>query len=72
MENTDIDYPVVQLYAFDEDSGANAELVYSIVDGNSNKMFAVNADGLVLTRSSPDRESESVYTLNVRWFCFQP
>ncbi|CAB4037415.1 protocadherin Fat 1 isoform X1, partial [Paramuricea clavata] len=65
MENTDIDYPIVQLHAFDKDSGANAELVYSIVEGNSAKMFTVNVDGLVLTRSSPDRESTSVYTLNV-------
>ena len=65
MENTAIDYPVVQLYAFDNDSAANAELVYSIVDGNSKKMFTVNVDGLVLTRSSPDRESTAMYTLNV-------
>lgn len=65
MENTDIDYPVVQLHAYDDDSGANAELVYSIVDGNSKKMFTVNVDGLVLTRSSPDRETTAMYTLNV-------
>ena len=65
MENTAIDYPVVQLHAFDNDSAANAELVYSIVDGNSEKMFTVNVDGLVLTRSSPDRESTAMYTLNV-------
>ncbi|XP_028404999.1 cadherin-23-like isoform X3 [Dendronephthya gigantea] len=65
LENTDIDYPIVQLHAFDKDTGANAELVYSIVSGNTRKMFSVNAEGLVLTRSSPDRESQSVYTLNV-------
>lgn len=65
MENTDIDHPIVQLHAFDKDSGANAELLYSIVEGKYKKMFTVDVDGLVLTRSSPDRESMSVYTLNV-------
>lgn len=64
MENTDIDHAIVQLHAFDEDSGGNAELLYSIVEGNK-KMFTVDVDGLILTRSSPDRESMSVYTLNV-------
>ena len=68
MENTDIDYPIVQLHAFDKDTGANAELVYSIVEGNDKKMFTVNVNGLVLTRSSPDRESTSMYTLNVNTF----
>ena len=66
IENTDIDYPLVQLHAFDKDSGANAELVYSIVEGNTDKMFTVNANGVVLTRSSPNREATSIYTLNVR------
>lgn len=65
MENTDIDYPIVRLYAFDEDSGTNAELVYSIVSGNEEKKFIVNADGVILTRSSPDREKTMVYVLNV-------
>ena len=65
MENTDIDYRIVQLHAFDEDSGKNAEIVYSIVSGNDEKKFTIDAYGFLLTRSSPDRETTAVYTLNV-------
>ncbi|XP_046839069.1 protocadherin Fat 4-like [Xenia sp. Carnegie-2017] len=65
VENVGIDFPLVQLHAFDKDNGLNAELVYTIVDGNNEKMFTINIDGLVLTRSSPNREKTSFYILNV-------
>ena len=57
---------VVKINATDADSGSNANLSFSIVEGNTGDAFTVNSsNGVIKTASPLDFEKEKLYTLNV-------
>lgn len=51
--------------ATDRDEGMNAEIVYSIVGGNSGNKFSIDGDTGALTARSLDRETQSRYLLQI-------
>ena len=67
-ENSPRGTPVLKLQATDEDSGANAQLTYSITGGNQNNTFVIDPDtGLIETVNGVvDRERIPLYNLEVR------
>ena len=57
---------VIKINATDTDSGSNAKLSFSIVEGNTGDAFTVNSsNGVIKTASRLDFEKEKLYTLNV-------
>ncbi|XP_019645842.1 PREDICTED: protocadherin Fat 4-like [Branchiostoma belcheri] len=58
---------VAPVTATDADSGTNAQVSYTIIDGNQENKFVVNqADGPLLLASSLDRESNDTYNITLR------
>ena len=65
-ENLPAGASVVTVSAVDKDDGSNAELVYSIVDGNDGNAFQINiTTGVVTTRTVLSYNSPPKYSLNV-------
>ncbi|KAM9792483.1 protocadherin-23 [Neosynchiropus ocellatus] len=61
---TDTFLMISQVFAFDDDSGFNGQIDYSIVSGNHNDAFILDsADGLLRTNVLLDREITSSYRL---------
>ncbi|XP_073827275.1 dachsous cadherin-related 1 [Musca autumnalis] len=58
---------VVQVSAFDQDTGANARILYHIVDGNHDNAFVIEPafSGIVKTNIVLDREIRDMYKLKV-------
>ncbi|XP_053960463.1 protein dachsous [Anastrepha ludens] len=58
---------VVQVQAFDADEGANARILYHIVDGNHDNAFVIEPafSGIVKTNIVLDREIRDMYKLKV-------
>ncbi|XP_067622961.1 protein dachsous [Eurosta solidaginis] len=58
---------VVQVQAFDADAGANARILYHIVDGNHDNAFIIEPafSGIVKTNIVLDREIRDMYKLKV-------
>lgn len=58
---------VIQVTAFDEDQGANARILYHIVDGNHDNAFVIEPafSGTVKTNIVLDREIRDLYQLKV-------
>lgn len=58
---------VVQVQAFDADAGANARILYHIVDGNHDNAFVIEPafSGIVKTNIVLDREIRDMYKLKV-------
>ncbi|XP_036340340.1 protein dachsous-like [Rhagoletis pomonella] len=58
---------VVQVQAFDADEGANARILYHIVDGNHDNAFIIEPafSGIVKTNIVLDREIRDMYKLKV-------
>ncbi|XP_014662017.1 PREDICTED: cadherin-related tumor suppressor-like [Priapulus caudatus] len=57
---------IITVTATDADSGENAELTYSIVDGDPKRQFGIHANGTVYNAAALDRETDSYYNLVVR------
>ncbi|PAA85363.1 hypothetical protein BOX15_Mlig029482g2 [Macrostomum lignano] len=56
----------VKVLATDADSGENGRLTYKILDGDPDRMFALDTNsGQLVVRTSPDRELKDSYTLTV-------
>lgn len=61
-----VNTPVVFVKARDRDVGANAEVVYSIVDGNKNNMFSIDPkSGLIRTSGQLDADIDMRVSLIV-------
>lgn len=56
---------VVTLMARDADDGPNAKLQYQIISGDPQDRFSVSPSGVLQTRTSLDRETQSFYNLLV-------
>ena len=57
---------VVTVSAVDKDDGSNAELDYSIVDGNDGNAFQINiTSGVITTQTVLNHNSRAKYSLNV-------
>ncbi|XP_078250090.1 protocadherin Fat 1 isoform X4 [Pogona vitticeps] len=67
MENSPKDVSVIQIEAFDEDSGSNDKLTYKITSGNPQGFFFMNPKtGLITTTSRKlDREQQAEHILEV-------
>ncbi|XP_028398312.1 protocadherin Fat 4-like [Dendronephthya gigantea] len=58
---------VIQVKATDADSGANGKIKFSIVSGNTNNLFRIDAEsGDILTNAPLDFETVPSHTLKVR------
>lgn len=65
-ENLPAGASVVTVSAIDKDDGSNAELVYSIVDGNDGNAFQINiTTGAITTETALRYNSPPKYSLNV-------
>ncbi|XP_062507613.1 protocadherin Fat 3-like [Corticium candelabrum] len=57
---------VITVLAIDEEEGVNGKISYSIIDGNSQGLFAINSfSGLLMTVGSLDRETAEEHTLTI-------
>nr|AAO15696.1 protocadherin [Danio rerio] len=66
FENTEINTPVARLYASDLDTGANAEIMYSLLD-SADGVFSIEEETGVVRLDRPlDRELQSLYTLRAQ------
>lgn len=66
VENSPVGATVVQVVAFDVDEGSNAEVRYSIMEGDPAGMFHVNeTNGLIQTAGVIDFEATNSYSLVV-------
>lgn len=67
FENSSVGSKVLQLDAFDLDEGDNAQLTYTIISGNGNVDFAVDAHtGLIKVNKNLDYERKTFYNLKVQ------
>ena len=57
---------VVSVQAFDSDSGPGNPIVYDIVDGNSESLFAIGQNGNISTLAALDRENVSQHILTIQ------
>lgn len=65
-ENLPAGASVVTVSAVDKDDGSNAELEYTIVDGNDGQAFQINiTTGVITTRTVLNYYSQAKYSLNV-------
>ena len=65
-ENVAVSHVLLDLNATDADDGFNALLNYTILSGNSEQKFSLNAaDGKLTIAASLDRETTASYTLRV-------
>ncbi|KAG8182639.1 hypothetical protein JTE90_018475 [Oedothorax gibbosus] len=65
FENVTIGTSILKVSATDMDSGENGLITFDIVDGNTGNKFAINADGWIVTLSTLDRETKSLYSLTI-------
>lgn len=66
-ENTAKGRTVLRVEASDPDSGANGNISYSIISGNDLNYFALDSvTGIISVNKSPDRETNTLFTLNLR------
>ena len=66
IENVPVNTLVGQLVATDADSGANAQLVFEIINGNEASRFVIDeASGRITTNGTIDREEQGIYLLDV-------
>ncbi len=66
FENADINTQVVKVSATDDDNGQNAEISYSITDGNEDECFIIDAStGQITLAKELDRETLDIYNLIV-------
>ncbi|XP_068611577.1 cadherin EGF LAG seven-pass G-type receptor 1 [Brachionichthys hirsutus] len=67
-ENVEVGFEVMTIRATDGDAPSNANMIYTIVngDGGGNGVFEIDArNGLVRIRERPDRENRAQYQLTV-------
>ena len=64
-EDTSVSTIIVELTAYDADTGTNALLYYTIVSGNSDNRYGVNSDGDIFVQGVLDRETIEQYQLEV-------
>ncbi|XP_077984581.1 protocadherin Fat 4-like [Glandiceps talaboti] len=65
-ETAMINTPVVHAVAYDDDSGTNAEITYTITSGNDDNKFHISAvTGQITLNGAIDREIITEYTLTV-------
>ena len=64
-ENATVGTPVVQLNWTDGDTGSYGQVTFSIIAGNDGNAFFIADSGLVTVLSPLDRETKSVYILQV-------
>ncbi|KPP76886.1 protocadherin Fat 4-like [Scleropages formosus] len=65
MENIPPGSSIISLKASDADDGPNAQMAYSITSGDSLGQFTINSDGVLKTKQTLDRETQSFYNLLV-------
>ena len=66
MEDEPVGYPLLHVIAIDRDSRDNGRVSYSIVSGNEDGAFSLDAASGILAVTRPlDRESLNQYALNV-------
>ncbi|XP_070192612.1 cadherin EGF LAG seven-pass G-type receptor 2-like isoform X2 [Littorina saxatilis] len=69
VENSDADTSIIQVQAFDRDSGDNSRLTYALIGTTDNQSFPLSIDpqtGWIRTSGKIDREHKSEYTLTVK------
>ena len=64
-EETSVGTTIVELTAYDADTGTNALLYYTIISGNSDNRYGVSLDGDVFVQGELDRETTAHYQLEV-------
>ncbi|XP_035681485.1 protein dachsous-like [Branchiostoma floridae] len=58
---------VVRVFAFDADSGPNADIHYEITSGNDDSLFAINSQSGVITVANPlDYDTVAQHNLTIR------
>ncbi|XP_066915773.1 uncharacterized protein [Clytia hemisphaerica] len=57
--------PIITILAKDEDSGHNAKIIYTIVDGDPDHQFGIDDLGVLSARKPLDYETNSSYVLTV-------
>ena len=66
VENTPLGTSVLRLAANDADEGSNADISYSIGDGNAQRVFAINStSGELFTSASVNFELAQSYSLSI-------
>lgn len=65
MESVTVNTEVINLVANDRDINENADLDYTIFDGNKDNAFVIDGNGIVRIRTIIDREKTDLYTLVV-------
>ena len=68
-ENSDIGTSIIQVQAFDRDSGENSRLTYTLLGSSNNQSLPLSIDGQsgwIETSGKIDREHKSEYSLTVR------
>ncbi|KAM9307583.1 cadherin-20 [Gastrophryne carolinensis] len=70
LESAPLNSTVGRILAMDQDEGVNAEMKYTIIDGDGPAMFDVTTDpayqvGVVLVKKPLDFESKKSYTLKI-------
>ncbi|XP_064633793.1 cadherin EGF LAG seven-pass G-type receptor 2-like isoform X2 [Lineus longissimus] len=67
LENVDPGYEIVRVQAFDQDSGANSEISYSIINAPANMPIVIDSKTGRITTSGPlDREKTDRYSFSVQ------
>ncbi|KAJ8373355.1 hypothetical protein AAFF_G00265990 [Aldrovandia affinis] len=66
MENLPPGASILTAAATDADDGPNAEILYSIASGDPLAQFAIDDRGVLKTRQTLDRETQSFYNLVIR------
>jgi len=57
--------PIITIMATDKDSGNNAKIIYTIVEGDPDKHFAISETGVLYATQALDYETNSTYDLVV-------
>ncbi|KAL4641609.1 protocadherin Fat 4 [Arapaima gigas] len=65
MENIPPGSSVISVKASDADDGPNAQMAYNIASGDSLGQFTIDNDGVLKTKQTLDRETQSFYNLVV-------
>ncbi len=65
LETTTPPEVLLQVFAFDADSGPRGEIVYSILDATNSNLFAVDENGLIILEGALDFETTPTYNLIV-------
>ena len=65
MESIGQQVPIITLLAKDEDTGPNAEIVYTIFSGDPDGLFTIDSSGVLMITKSLDYEKNSSFVLTV-------